>query len=387
MTAHAERAHAVLSASSAHRWLLCPPSALLEQDFPDTTSEAAREGTLAHEICEVKLQRYIGTISKSTGTRRINKLKQEELYKEEMDHYTDDYLDFIKAAALKFRDMPYVAIEKRVDFSSWVPEGFGTADCIMIGDDIMHVIDFKYGKGVPVSPVDNPQMQLYALGAFSMYGMLYDIKSIQMSIVQPRIDNIETWETSLDTVLGFGDWAKGVADQAIKGEGDFNPGESQCRFCRARAQCRARAEENVRMAFLTDKKPELLSNDEIGEYLLIGEDVARWLADLKEYALKESLAGREVAGWKAVEGRGSRAWTDGDAAFRKLIASGIDEAMLYERKPLTLAQTEKMVGKKEFTELVGDFIEKKPGKPALVQVSDKRPAITNAVTAAEAFGQ
>ena len=304
-----------------------------------------------------------------------------------MDRYTDDYLDFIKTVALKFRDTPYVAVEKRVDFSSWVPEGFGTADCILIGDDIMHVIDFKYGKGVPVSPVDNPQMQLYALGAFSMYGMLYDIKSIQMSIVQPRIDNIETWEASLDTVLGFGDWAKGVADQAIKGEGDFNPGESQCRFCRARAQCRARAEENVRMAFLTDKKPELLSNGEIGEYLLKGEDVARWLADLKEYALKESLAGREVAGWKAVEGRGSRTWTDGDAAFRKLIASGIDEAMLYERKPLTLAQTEKMVGKKEFTDLVGEYVEKKPGKPALVQISDKRPAITNAVTAAEAFGQ
>ena len=387
MTAHAERAHAVLSASSAHRWLLCPPSALLEQDFPDTTSEAAREGTLAHEICEVKLQRYIGVISKSTGTRRINKLKQGELYQEEMDRYTDDYLDFIKAAALKFRDTPYVVVEKRVDFSSWVPEGFGTADCILIGDDIMHVIDFKYGKGVPVSPVDNPQMQLYALGAYNMYGMLYDIKSIQMSIVQPRIDNIETWEASLDTVLGFGDWAKSVADQAIRGEGDFNPGESQCRFCRARAQCRARAEENVRMAFLTDRKPSLLSNGEIGEYLLKGEDVARWLADLKEYALKESLAGREIAGWKAVEGRGSRTWTDGDAAFRKLIASGIDEAMLYERKPLTLAQTEKMVGKKEFTDLVGEYVEKKPGKPALVQISDKRPAITNAVTAAEAFGQ
>ncbi len=386
MTAHADRAHAVLSASSAHRWLLCPPSALLEQQFPDTTSTYASEGTLAHEICEIKLQRYIGSISKATGTRRLNKLRQNEQYTTEMERYTDDYLDFIKAAALKFKDMPYVAIEKRVDFSAWVPDGFGTADCILIGDDSMHIVDFKYGKNVLVSPVDNPQMQLYALGAYSMYGLLYNIESIQMSIFQPRMDNIETWETSLDTVLAFGEWARPIAEKAIKGEGSYNPGKSQCRFCRA-VNCEARAKENIKLSKETDKKPELLSNGEIGEYLLKGEDVARWLADLKEYALKESLAGREVAGWKAVEGRGSRTWTDGDAAFRKLIASGIDEAMLYERKPLTLAQTEKMVGKKKFTELVGEFIEKKPGKPALVQLSDKRPAITNAVTAAEAFGQ
>lgn len=386
MTAHADRAHAVLSASGAHRWIACPPSARLEQQFPDTTSGAAKEGTLAHEIAEVKALRYIGKITKQTGTRRMNKLKKEELYDPEMDRYTDEYVDAIKAAALRFKHLPYVALEQRLDLTQWIPEGFGTADCIMIGDEVLQVMDFKYGKGVPVSPEENPQMRLYALGAYAMYGLLYDIRTVRMTIVQPRIDNTETWEEPLEDLLAFGDHVKKIAAVAMEGGGEFSPGESQCRFCRARAKCRARAEENVRLAFMTDKKPDLLSNDEIGEYLRQGEDVARWLADLKDHALSECLAGREVNGWKAVEGRGSRAWTDADKAFRVLIGSGIDESILYKREPLTLAQTEKTIGKKAFEDLVGQYVEKKPGKPALVRESDKRPAITNRISAADAFG-
>ena len=367
-------------------WIACPPSAMLQTQFPDTTSEAAKEGTLAHEICEQKVRRYIGEISKGTCTRRINKLKASELYKPEMDKFTDDYVDFIKASGLRFEHLPYVAVEKRVDLTQWIPEGFGTADCIMIDGNTLQVIDFKYGKGVPVSPVENPQMRLYALGAYGEYSLLYDIRTIRMSIFQPRLDIADTWEEPIESLLDFAETVKGKAALAIEGKGEFNPGEEQCRFCRARAKCRARAEKNVEMAFLTDKEPDLLSNDEIGGYLLQGEDVARWLSDLKDYAMGECLAGREVPGWKAVEGRGSRAWTDGDEAFRILIENGIDEAILYERKPLSLAQTEKVVGKKDFADLVGEYVEKKPGKPALVKESDKRPAITNKVTASEAFG-
>lgn len=383
---HKDRAHALLSASSAHRWLACTPSAKLETQFPDTTSEAAREGTLAHEICEVKVRGFLEKTAKGTITRRVNKLKKNDLYAAEMDHYTDEYLYFIQEAYLAFKNEPYAAIEKRVDFSNWVEGGFGTADCILIGDDTLHVIDFKYGKGVPVSPEHNPQLQLYALGAYKTYFVLFPITKIKLSIVQPRISNTSTWETDLERLLDFGVQVREKAALAIKGEGEFVPGEDQCRFCRARARCRARAEYNVVMAGFTDRKPELLTNDEIGAFLDKGEDVARWLKDLQEYALSECLAGRDVSGWKAVEGRGSRSWTDGDEAFRILIENGINEAVLYERKPLTLAQTEKTVGKKQFEELVGDYVEKKPGKPALVRESDKRPAVTNAVTAKEAFG-
>ena len=257
----------------------------------------------------------------------------------------------------------------------------------MVQGETLHVIDFKYGKGVPVSAESNPQMMLYALGAYESYRMLYPIKKIKLSIVQPRLpDDISEWGCSIEELLRFGESVKERAALALDGSGEFNPGGKQCRFCRAKAQCRARAEENVRLAFMTDTKPPLLNNEEIGQYLLQGEDVARWLKDVQEYALAECLAGKEIPGWKAVEGKGSRNWTDMDAAFEKLEKSGvIAEEMLWERKPLTLAQVEKEVGKKDFADAVGEFIVKKPGKPALVKESDKREAITNKVTAEEAF--
>lgn len=386
---HEERAHALLSASSAHRWLACTPSAVLEKDFPDTTSEAAKEGTLAHELAELKVRNYFYSVEfgKRKLTAAIKKLKEHELWQDEMMGHTDTYLDAIKTLALGLPSKPYVAIEKRVDFGAYVPEGFGTADCIMLQGDTLHVIDFKYGKGVPVSAEENPQMKLYALGAYETYKILYPIKNIHLMIVQPRLpDGTTEWTCDIEHLLNFGGYVKMRAELAVKGEGPFNPGEKQCRFCRARAQCRARAEENVRLAFAVGKKPPLISNDEVGEYLRIGEDVAKWLKDLQEYALAECLAGKLIPGWKAVEGRGTREWTDMDAAFEKLTDSGVvEEVLLWEKKPLTLAQIEKMVGKKDFQTTVGDFVVKMPGKPTLVKESDKRDAITNKMTAQEAF--
>lgn len=386
---HAERDHSFLSASGAHRWLACTPSAMLEKDFPDTTSESAREGTLAHELAELKVRNYFYSVEfgKRKLTAAIKKLKEQELWQDEMMGHTDTYLDVIKTLALGLPSKPYVAIEKRVDFSTYVPDGFGTADCILLQGDTLHAIDFKYGKGVPVSAEENPQMKLYALGAYETYKILYPIKNIHLVIVQPRLPDVTSeWSCDIDHLLRFGEYVKARAELAIKGEGPFSPGEKQCRFCRARAKCRARAEENVRLAFAVGKKPPLISNEEVGKYLQMGEDVAKWLKDLQEYALSECLAGKDIPGWKAVEGRGAREWTDMDAAFEKLVSDGVVEGpLLWEKKPLTLAQVEKLVGVKEFKNAVGDLVVKAPGKPTLVKESDKREAITNKMTAEKAF--
>lgn len=388
MSGHAERAHAFLSASGAYRWLACTPSARLEEQFPDTTSDAAREGTLAHELAELKLRHYFFTtdLTRAKFTRAVNKLKKQELWEDEMDRYTEEYLDYAKSTALACPAAPHVDIERQVDFSAYVPEGFGTADCILVSGSQIHVIDFKYGKGVPVAAERNPQLMLYALGAYEVYRMFYPIDSVRLSIVQPRLSgSVSEWLCPVDEILSFGAYAKERAALAIKGEGEFAPSAEACRFCRAKAHCRARAEWNVRLAFQVGKKPPLISNAEMGEYLRQGEDVAGWLSDLRDLALSECLAGREVPGWKAVEGRSQRAFTDMDAAFTALKEGGIAEEILWERKPLTLAQVEKVVGKKPFAEMVGSFVVKQPGRPALVPEWDKREAVTGRASAEEAF--
>lgn len=386
---HTERAHAMLSPSSAHMWLKCTPSAKLSAQFPDTTSSAAAEGTLAHEICEAKLQHYFNTkdYSKRKLTSFINKCKKNELWDDEMVGHTDTYSEYVKDKAMAYENAPFVQIEASLDLSTYIaePGARGTADCLLIGGDTLTIIDFKYGKGVPVSAEFNPQLMIYALGAYSTYSMLFDIKRVKLCICQPRIDNSNEWEVGIEELLSFGEYVKKRSEKAFNGVGEYAPGESQCRFCRAKAQCRARADRNLELAGFTAEKPPLLSNDEVGEYLKKGEDVAKWLSDLKDYALSECLAGKEVAGWKAVEGRGSRVWTDADAAFKELIDSGTPEEMLYERKQLTLAGVEKLLGKKEFESKVGKYVDKKPGKPALVVESDKRQAITNTISAEDAF--
>ncbi len=385
---HAERAHALLSASGAHRWLVCTPSAKLEEGFPDTTSEAAREGTLAHELAELKARHYFYTpdFGKKKYTTRANKLKKEDLWKDEMERYTDEYLDYLKVTALNLNTAPYVAIEQKLDLGNWIPEGFGTADCVMVYGNTVHVFDFKYGKGVQVDAEQNPQMMLYALGAYAAYKMLYPIEHICMTIVQPRIDHVSEWTCTLEELLSFGEKVKEKAALAIGGKGEYHPDEKACRFCRAKAQCRARSDFNVKKAFNIGEMPPLISAEEAGKRLLELQDVVKYQKDLQEWALSECLAGKDVPGWKAVEGRSVRDWSDMDAAFDKLIKSEMTmEEMLYEKKPLTLAQVEKLIGKKDFLDTVGEFVVKKSGKPTLVKESDKREAITNTVTAEEAF--
>lgn len=377
--AHKERKHALLSASSAHRWLVCTPSARLEEQLPEKRSEYADEGTLAHEIAELKLRKYyIEPMPKSTFTRRLNKLKKHELFQEEMLKHTDTYLEYLQSITLSFSSKPYVAVEKRVDYSAYAPEGFGTCDFIIIHREDLYVTDFKYGKGVPVSAENNPQMKLYALGAYLEYSLLYPIKQVHLAIVQPRLDSISEWSLSIDELLAWGEEIKPIAQKAFNGEGEFVPGE-HCKFCRAKAQCRARANEFLALEDFGLKDPQLLSDAEIGQILEKAMDLESWVKALKDYALGETLKGKEIPGWKAVEGRGQRNFVDIEKAFEHLKANGIDEAMLYERVPLTVSKLEKQLGKKQFKELLEEpgFIEKTPGKPTLVPISDKRPPIVN----------
>lgn len=379
--------HALLSASGAHRWLHCTGSPLLEKDFPDSTSVYAQEGTLAHYLCELKLMAYTGEITKRKLTSMKNKLMKSELWQPEMDSTSEAYLDYIKDITMSYTVKPVILIEKKVDFSQYVPEGFGTADCLILAGDTLHVVDYKHGKGVVVDADHNPQMMLYALGAMSELSLLYRFKFVHMTIVQPRVNNISEFTMTADELVEWGESVvKPKAEAAISGKGEFEAGD-WCRFCRAKRQCKTRYESNDSLysELSVQHDPRLITLAELGDYLKRGKDMAAWLEDMKEYALSESLAGAEVPGWKAVEGRGSRAFTDTDEAVDTLIKSGIDESVLYERRVLTLAQMEKAVGKKAFGELVGDLVVKNPGKPALVEESDKRPRITNQPTAADVF--
>ena len=378
-------AHALLGPSSAARWIACPPSVKLCEQFEDVESEYAKEGSLAHEIAELKVRKLIDPgLTSRKFTTAMKKLKEKELYQEEMQGYTDEYVEFIQEQMYNYPTTPHIAVEQKVDFSEYVPDGFGTADYILISNDTLHIIDFKYGKGVPVSVENNKQLLLYALGAYLAYEMIFPIAHIKMSIVQPRLANIDTWECSLDYLLEFAKIAQEKATMALKGEGDFNCGE-HCKFCKAKAICKERANVNLELAKYEFKAADLLTLEEIGEILQKAKDLDNWVKELEKYALAESLKGNNVPGWKAVNGRSSRSFKNTDEAIKVLVDNGIAEELLYERKYLTLAQMEKTVGKKEFNSLVGDLIVMNVGKPTLVETSDKREAIANKIKAEDEF--
>nr|DAX85305.1 MAG TPA: Protein of unknown function (DUF2800) [Bacteriophage sp.] len=384
---HKERAHAKLSASGASRWATCPGSVQMEEGIPDKESIYAQEGTLAHELSELKLKHYLD--SKGFGKRKLNaavkKIKEDELYQAEMDGFTDNYVDFIKEKALSFPSKPYIEIEKRVDFSSWVPGGFGTCDCILIHGTTLSIIDLKYGKGVPVSAENNEQLILYALGAYNAFSLIYDIKKIEMNIVQPRLNNYSSWEVDLTELLLWGDYFNVQSSKALSGTGELVPSAKACKFCKARDICSVRAENNLSLESEIHLNPNEIPRDKLFEYISRGEDIAKWVNDLKAYALNLCLSGEDVKGLKAVAGRTSRSWTNQDEALKKLIDGGIDEAIIFDKVPLTLAKLEKALGKEQFNNLVGDMVVTSTGKPTLVFENDKRPAITDTVKATSIF--
>ncbi|MGI6349904.1 MAG: DUF2800 domain-containing protein [Eubacteriales bacterium] len=372
----AEREHALLSASSAHRWLICTPSARFEETLPEITSEYAEEGRLAHEIAELYARKaFIEPMTARKFNTALKKLQADELYQKEMLTHAETYVEKLSEIVHSFKSKPHVVLERRVDYAAYAPEGFGTADCIIIGDETMYVVDYKYGKGVPVDATDNPQMMLYGLGALQEYAFLYNIKSVHLTIVQPRLDNNAAYRLAAEDLIAWGQKIKPLAQSAFGGIGDYIPGE-HCRFCRAKAVCRARAAQNTALEDFQNCAPADLSNAEIGQLLIRAKDLVSWAKDLEDYALSRCLSGEEIPGWKAVEGRAVRAFTDQEEAFKQLVSNGVEEALLYERKPLTLASIEKVVGKSLFYDLLSDFIVTPPGKPTLVEEKDKRQAIT-----------
>lgn len=366
--------HAVLSASASHRWLNCLPSARLELEFENTGSEAAREGTAAHALCEHKLKRALRMRSK----RPVSDYDSDEM-EECTDAYTDFVMEQVELARQSCKD-PIVLIEQHLDFSCYVPEGFGTGDCIVISDDRLHIIDFKYGMGVLVEAENNPQMKLYALGALLMYDALYDIKEVSMTIFQPRRDNVSTWTIPVSKLKG---WAESElrpkAQMAFAGEGDYVPGE-WCTFCRAAVRCRARAEEKLKLAQMEFKRPPLLTDAEIEEILKVIPDLTKWANEITAYATDAAMNhGKEWNGFKVVAGRAVRKYRDENAVAEAAKQAGYKD--IYRKSLITLTDMEKLMGKDKFREILGDLVYKPPGKPTLVPITDKRPAIntTNAI--------
>lgn len=382
---HKDRTHALLSASGASRWMNCNPSARFEDMFPDESSEFAEEGTLAHEISELKLTKYLKPMNLRTFNSKMKKLKSHKLYKPEMENYTDVYVDNIKELLMSFDKPGTAEIEKKVDFSEYVPEGFGTCDFVTVDNGTLYIRDLKYGKGVPVSAQNNPQLMLYSLGAYLEFSLFNDIENINMGIIQPRLDIVNIFEISADELMKWAEnEVKPNAEKAFKGEGDFKVG--QCTFCRAKALCRARAEANMSLETEMKLKGNILSNEEMGEILNRAGDVVKWVKDIENYCQQAILRGEYVPGWKVVEGRSVRAFSDTEKAMEVLKEKGVAEELMYERKMLTLTQLEGVVGKKDFNEYVGDFIIKPKGKPTLVPESDKRaPYVKDVINANDDF--
>ena len=376
--------HALLSASGAHRWLECPPSARLEESFEDRPSDSAKEGTLAHAIAEAKVRNMlIDPLPKRSFNKILKDFTNNSMYQKEMDALTDEYAEYIREIMLSYTQKPYIAVEVKLNLSTYIPEGLGTADCIIISGNDLHIIDLKYGKNVPVSAEDNPQLKLYALGAVGEYELFYDIQSIHMHIFQPRNKNGGgTFTTNVQELKAWGESIRPTVKMAYMGLGEQKAGP-WCGFCKAKPICQKHAEKCRELAKLDFKKPELLSREEIGQILQTAKDVASWAKALEEYALSEVLKGNDVPGWKAVEGRKTRVWTDMDMVFKKLTRSGVSEEILWTKSPLTLAQVEKEIGKKEFNALVGDMVTTSTGKPTLVPDSDKRESIK--IKAADEF--
>ena len=366
--------HAILSASSSHRWLNCLPSARLEQEFDNTGSEAAKEGTAAHALCEHKLKKALKMRSRRPTS---------EYDSDEMEECADAYVQFVMEQYEEAKQMckdPIVLIEQHLDFSCYVPDGFGTGDCIIISDKTLHIVDFKYGMGVLVEAENNPQMKLYALGALGLYDALYDIQEVSMTIFQPRRENVSTWTIPVEELKG---WAenelKEKAQMAYNGEGEYIPGE-WCTFCRASVRCRARAEEKLRLAQKEFKMPPLLTDSEIEEILTVLPDLTKWANEITAYATDAAINhGKVWNGFKIVEGRSVRKYRDEGKVAEAAMEAGYKD--IYRQSLITLTEMQKLMGKDKFEETLGNLIYKPPGKPTLVPITDKRPAmnVTNAI--------
>jgi hypothetical protein len=368
--------HALLSASSSHRWLSCPPSARLCEQYADKGSDYAAEGTDAHSLGEYKLKTALGIKAKDPTAKLT-------YYSEEMNECASDYaayiLELVETAKKTCAD-PVVLIEQRLDFSRYVEGGFGTGDCVVIADGTLYICDYKHGAGILVDATDNPQMKLYALGALELFDGIYDINAVSMTIYQPRRNNVSTHTVIKESLY---QWAEEVlkptAEIAYAGGGEYNCGQ-WCQFCKAKYECRKRAERNMELAKLEFKRPPLLEDDEIESILDKIDDLISWASDIKDYVLQAALGGKRWFGWKLVEGKSNRKYVNEDAVAQTVQSAGYDP---YERKVMGITAMEKTLGKTKFVELLGGLVEKPQGKPTLVPKGDKRPAINTSSAKAD----
>ena len=372
------KGHAVLSASSSHLWLNCPPSARLCEAYEDKGSDYAAEGTDCHTLCEMRLKQALGIPTKDI-------IENLTWYNSEMEDCAEGYVTYVVElleSAKQTCPDPVVCIEQKVDFSRWVQDGFGTADCIVIADGVMDIVDYKHGKGVEVSAVGNPQMRLYALGALEIFDGIYDIESVRMTIFQPRKGNISTDFIEKDALL---EWADGELSEkaklAYEGRGEFHCGEWY-RFCKAKAVCRERAKANLALARYDFESPAHLNGEEISDILGKVDALTAWASDVKEYALQQAVSGKDWPGWKLVEGRSNRRYASEATVAAAVESIGLDP---YERKVLGITAMQKLLGKSRFEEFLSPYIEQPQGKPTLVPESDQRPTMNTAKTAKNDF--
>ncbi len=375
---HSDRDHALLSASSAHRWLECPPSAMAAELYPSQDTEFTREGTLAHEVAEAYVRAGLfGDVGPEWAVMKD--------IDTEMKECANNYNIYIQEQIRT--DDAVVLLEQRLDFSPWVPGGFGTGDCVILQGNTMDVIDYKYGKGVAVSAIDNPQELLYGLGALNDFGIAYDIETVRLHIYQPRINNISVHELAAEELLQFGEKVKPIAQQAYKGKGEYKPGE-HCTFCQHAGKCRALSKlctEYVESHELRVAIP-VLAPHEVADVLEMEPLIALWLRRVKSQALTTLLDGGEIPGWKVVEGKlGDRKWKDELQVLAALEAAKYSKEDITETTLLSPAAMDKAIGKKKVAELLDGMIDRAPGSPTVVPVTDKRPVYDRLAEAQKDF--
>lgn len=373
--------HALLSPSSAGRWLSCTASARLEEQFPESTSEFAEEGSLAHEVGETILRHFNKELKMQAYSKRLCTLAESKYYSGELQAYAENYAAYVweKFQAARKRDKRAVLrIEEKIDISAYVPDGFGTGDAIIIAEGVMDIIDLKYGKGVKVSAEHNKQMMCYALGALDTFGFIYDIRTIRMTIYQPRLDNISEWETSAEELEKWGtNELIPRAAIAFKGEGDYVAG-SHCKFCRAKARCKALADYHMGLEKYNFENPALLTASDVAEILSRADQLKSWLSAVEDYALRAALEGDIFPGFKLVEGRSVRRYSNESKIAEVLTENGFKEDQIFDKKLKTITALEKLVTKKTFNTLCGDLLIKPEGKPTLAAESDPRPVYNSA---------
>lgn len=393
--AHSERKHALLSASHAARWLACPPSARLEEKFKETcgfqeSSVYAEEGTLAHEFAELSLRMASGRISKVDYESALEALRAHELYSEEIEEQIEKYSTYVMEAFEHAKTVvpdPVLFIEEKLDFSHIVEEGFGTGDSGIIADGIMEVIDLKYGKGVKVEACENPQLKLYALGALRNYEMLYDIHTVRLTIVQPRIDNIVSWDISVKDLYKWAfEVVKPIAEKAYVGKGIQKAGE-HCKFCSVKAMCNTLAQRNIALAKHEFKDPQLLTEKQLIDVYKQIPMLVDWANSVGEFLFNKALAGEKVEGYKLVEAPSRRRWTNEEDVQAKLKEEGYTEEQFNTVKLKGISDIEKLVGKKNFPALMEGFVIKPQGNPILVPETDKRSEYKSLEQAKADFGE